>query len=247
MPDRIPGLQPDEQSELMKTYQETNCNDAATKLLTIYEPIVTMSARKVSRNRPDLYEDLFQVGRMCLLQLFKKFDRSLGHPFESYAVKSVIGQLKNYLRDKSWYIQVPRQIKEKGLILQQAIDELTINLERSPRMDEIAEYVGLSLEEAIEVMLGSENFNYISLDAPLTSDEQSATVGELIGNPIDDLIDIEKRLDLEAVLDQLKDGEKKILHLLYNDGYTQRDVAEKLGISQMSVSRIHKRDRKSVV
>jgi len=235
------GLQSDKHFELMKTYQETNCNDAATKLLAIYEPIVTMSARKVSRNRPDLYEDLFQIGQMSLLQLFKKFDPSLGHPFEAYAVKSIIGQLKNYLRDKSWYIQVPRQIKEKGLQVQQAIDELTINLERSPRMDEIAEYISLSLEETIEVLLGRENYNYIPLDAPLTTDEQSATIGELVGNPFDDLIDIEKRMDLESVLDRLKDGEKEVIYLLYNDGYSQRDVAEKLGVSQMSVSRIHKR------
>lgn len=239
--DDISGLKPDEQFELMKTYQETNCNDAATKLLTLYEPIVIMSARKISRNRPDLYEDLFQIGQMSLLQLFKKFDSTRGHPFEAYAVKSIIGQLKNYLRDKSWYIQVPRQIKEKGLQVQQAIDELTINLERSPRMDEIAEYVCLSLEETIEVLLGSENYNYIPLDAPLTNDEHSATVGELIGNPLDDLIDIEKRMDLEAVFDQLKDGEKEILYLLYHEGYSQRDVAEQLGISQMSISRIHKR------
>lgn len=241
MQGRNSGPQPDEQSELMKTYQETNCNDAATNLLAIYEPIVEMSARKVSRNRPDLYEDLFQVGQMCLLRLFKSFDRSLGYPFEAYAVKSIIGQLKNFLRDKSWYIQVPRQIKEKGLLVQQAIDELTKSLERSPRMDEIAAYIGLSLEETIEVMLGRENYNYIPLDAPLTTDEQSATVGELIRNPLDELIDIEKRLDLEVVLDQLKDGEKEILKLLYIDGYSQRDVAAQLGISQMSVSRIHKR------
>jgi RNA polymerase sigma-B factor len=241
MPDSTAGPQPDKPLKLMETYKGTNSNDAATKLLAIYEPLVTMSARKVSRNRPDLYEDLFQVGQMSLLQLFKKYDRSLGYPFEAYAVKSLIGYLKNYLRDKSWYIQVPRQIKEKGLLVQQAIDDLTIQLERSPTMDEIAEYVGLSLEETIEVMAGSENYTYIPLDAPLTSDDQSATVGELIGNPLDEFNDIEKRLDLEAVLDQLKTGEKEILHLLYHCGCSQRDVAEQLGISQMSVSRIHKR------
>lgn len=234
------GLNPNEIMELMKAYQETNCNEAATELLVLYEPIVKMSARKISRNRPDLYEDLFQVGQMSLLQLFKKFDRSYGHPFEAYAVKSIMGHLKNYLRDKSWYVQVPRQIKEKGLHVQRAIDELTVRLERSPMMDEIADHIGLSLEETVEVILGSENYNYIPLDAPLKSDDQS-TIGDLIGNPSDDLIDIEGRMDLENGLAQLKDGERKVLYLLYIKGDSQRTIAEQLGVSQMSVSRIHKR------
>lgn len=241
MKNDLSGLQPDELLELLKTYQETNCNEVATKLLILYEPIVQMSARKVSRNRPDLYEDLFQVGQMSLLQLFKKFDSTLGHPFEAYAVKSIIGKLKNYLRDKSWYIQVPRRIKEKGLHVQRAIEELTISLERSPRMDEIAQYLDLSLEETIEIISGSENYSYIPLDAPLSNNKQSGSIGDLIGNPSDELIDIEKRLDLEEVLAQLKDGEREVLSLVYNEGYSQRDIAERLGISQMSVSRIQKR------
>lgn len=235
-----PDLNPNELMELMKTYQETSCNVAATKLLVLYEPIVKMSARKISRNRPDLYEDLFQVGQMSLLQLFKKFDTSYGRPFEAYAVKSIIGHLKNYLRDKSWYVQVPRQIKEKGLHVQRAIDELTVALERSPRMDEVADRMGISLEETVEVILGSENYNYIPLDAPLKNHQQG-TVGDLIETTSDHLVGIEGRMDLEESLAQLKDGKREVLYMLYSKGYSQRTAAEQLGISQMSVSRIHRR------
>ena len=104
-----------------------------------------MAAGKISRNRPDLYEDLIQIGQIALLRLFKQFDISLGVQFEPYAMKSIIGHMKNYLRDKSWYVQVPRRIKEKGIAVQQAVDELTVRLERSPRIDEIAEHMELSV------------------------------------------------------------------------------------------------------
>jgi RNA polymerase sigma-B factor len=225
----------------MRTYRETKCNDAATELLIHYAPIVKMTAGKISRNQPALYEDLYQVGQMSLLRLFVKFDSTLGIPFEAYAVKSIVGHLKNYLRDKSWYIQVPRRIKDKGLQVQRTIDELTGTLGRSPRMDEIAECLGLSLEETIEVLSVRDNYHYIPLDAPLKNNEEGTTIGEIIGSPFDDFKDMEKRLDLQDVLVQLKEGERKVLYLAYNEGYSQREIAKHLGISQMSISRIQKR------
>ncbi|GIP40028.1 RNA polymerase sigma-B factor [Paenibacillus sp. J31TS4] len=222
-------------------YQQSSDNEVATSLLLHYEPIVKMAAGKMSRNRPDLYEDLYQVGQMSLLRLFKQFDSTLGIQFEAYAMKSLIGHMKNYLRDKSWYIQVPRRIKEKGLLIQQAIDDLTMRLERSPNVDEIADYLGLSTEETIEVLAGRECYNYVSLDTPLSNDEGSATIGDLIGSEADDFSTIEKRLDLQEAFVHLKEEEKKVLMLAYQEGQSQRNIAQVLGISQMSVSRIQKR------
>ncbi|MFD0869588.1 RNA polymerase sigma factor sigma-28 [Chlamydia abortus] len=222
-------------------YQQTEDNEIATDLLLHYEPIVKMAAGKMSRNRPDLYEDLYQVGQMALLRLFKQYDSTLGIQFEAYAMKSLIGHMKNYLRDKSWYIQVPRRIKEKGLMIQQAVDELTMKLERSPNVDEIAEYLELTTEETIEVLAGRECYNYVSLDTPLANDEGSATIGDLIGSDADDFGMVEKRLDLNEALLLLKEEEKKVLMLVFNEGQSQRSIAQVLGISQMSVSRIQKR------
>lgn len=227
--------------EAILQYQESNDNEVATSLLLHYEGIVKMAAGKMSRNRPDLYEDLYQVGQMSLLRLFKQFDSSLGIQFEAYAMKSLIGHMKNYLRDKSWYIQVPRRIKEKGLMVQQAIDELTMRLERSPNVDEIADYLELTTEETIEVLAGRECYNYVSLDTPLSNDDGSATIGDLIGSDTDDFGTIEKRLDLTEALVHLKEEEKKVLLLAYNEGQSQRNIAQALGISQMSVSRIQRR------
>ncbi|MHA0857872.1 sigma-70 family RNA polymerase sigma factor [Paenibacillus sp. CMAA1364] len=222
-------------------YQETQDNDIATLLIKKYQPMVKMASSKISRNRPDLYEDLFQVGQMALIRLFKQYDVSLGIPFEPYAMKSIIGHMKNYLRDKSWYIQVPRRIKEKGALVQNAIDVLTVDFERSPSVREISDYLDLTEEETIEVLAGRECYHYVSLDSPLSQEESGATIGDILSDDVSDYDSIEKRMDLQEALSQLKEQEQKVLLLAFQDGESQRSIANQLGISQMSVSRIQKR------
>ncbi len=226
---------------LIWEYQQTKDNEIATVLIRKYEPMVKMAAGKIARNRPDLYEDLYQTGQMALIRLLQQYDINLGIPFEPYAMKSMIGHMKNYLRDKSWYIQVPRRIKEKGALVQHAIDELTVKLERSPSVDEIAHYLDLTPEETIEVLAGRECYHYVSLDSPLSQDESAATLGELISADVNDFDSVEKRMDLQQALGQLKEQEQKVLILAFQDGQSQRAIAQKLGVSQMSVSRIQKR------
>lgn len=225
----------------MKIYKETACQETATALLLHYEPIVRMAVGKMSRSRPDLYEDLYQVGQMSLLRLFTQYDSTLDTPFEAYAMKSLIGHLKNYLRDKSWYIQVPRRIKEKGALVQRALDELTVKLERSPNIDEMAAYLELSTEETIEILAGRDYYHYTSLDTPLNSEGDSATIGDMIAGSTDEYQTLERRMDLEEAMTCLKEEEKKVIHLIYQEGHSQRQIADQLGISQMSVSRIQKR------
>lgn len=226
---------------LIWEYQQTKDNEIATVLVRKYEPMVKMAAGKIARNRPDLYEDLYQTGQMALIRLLQQYDINMGVPFEPYAMKSMIGHMKNYLRDKSWYIQVPRRIKEKGALVQHAIDELTVKMERSPSVEEIAEYLDLSPEETIEVLAGRECYHYVSLDSPLSQDESAATLGELISTDANDFDSVEKRMDLQQALGQLKEQEQKVLILAFQDGQSQRAIAQKLGVSQMSVSRIQKR------
>lgn len=228
--------------QLISAYQETQDNDIATILIQKYEPMVKMAAGKISRNRPDLHEDLMQVGNMALIRLLLQFDSSLGVPFEAYAMKSMIGHMKNFLRDKSWYIQVPRRIKEKGAFIQQTIDELIVQLERSPNVEEIAERIALSVEETVEVLAGRECYHYVSLDTPLLSQEESAvTLGEMISSPSDDYAAVERRMDLSDAMAALKVEERQVLALVFEEGLSQREAAERLGVSQMSVSRIQRR------
>ncbi|MFB0843332.1 sigma-70 family RNA polymerase sigma factor [Paenibacillus oleatilyticus] len=227
--------------ELIVRYQETGCNDTATVLLQQYEPMVKMAAGKMSRNRPDLFEDLYQVGQMSVLKLLKQFDLSMGVQFEAYMMKSVIGHMKNYLRDKSWYVQVPRRIKEKGNQIQQVVDMLTVKLERSPNIDEIAAEMELSVEETIEILAGRDYYHYVSLDTPLSTEDNGSTIGDVIGSPSDAYVRVENRLALQEALVHLKPEEQQVLHLAYVEGQSQRTIASQLGVSQMSVSRIQKR------
>ncbi len=222
-------------------YQKTKCQDIATALLIHYQPMIKMAAGRISRNRPDLFEDLYQVGQMAMLRLFEQFDSMLGIQFEPYAMKSLIGHMKNYLRDKSWYVQVPRRIKEKGSMVQKAIDALIIELERSPNIQEIANYIELSIEETIEILSSRDYYHYVSLDTPLTTDDSSATIGELIGSSINEYENAINRMDLQEAMSNLKQEERRVLELAFKFGYSQRAIADELGISQMSVSRIQQR------
>ncbi|GGF95597.1 sigma-70 family RNA polymerase sigma factor [Paenibacillus abyssi] len=240
------NIQPANQSpltpaELILAYQDNPTNEAATLLIEHYEPMVRMAAGKISRNRPDLYEDLYQVGQMALLRLFAQYDASVGVQFEPYAMKSIIGHMKNYLRDKSWYVQVPRRIKEKGIVVQQAIDELTVKLERSPNVEEISAHLSLSYEETLEILAGRDLYHYVSLDTPISEEESNTTLGELIGSQADDYDSVDKKLDLQAAMSKLKPEERRVLLLVFEEGLPQRTIADQLGVSQMSISRIQKR------
>ncbi|MBB6672550.1 sigma-70 family RNA polymerase sigma factor [Cohnella nanjingensis] len=232
---------PDDAFLKLLEYQRTLCNELAEDLIRHYEPLVRMAAHKMSRSHLSLQEDLFQVGRMTLFRLLKQFDPDLGMPFEPYAMKSIVGQMKNYLRDKSWYIQVPRRIKEKGLVVQQAIDEMTVRLERSPSVEEIAEFLEMSVEDTLEVLAGRELHHYVSLDTPVSQEENTATLGELIGSPADDFAGVDRRIDLQEAMMKLKPEERQVLVLLYEEGLSQRNAAERLCVSQMSISRIQRR------
>lgn len=232
---------PDDAIALISEYQRTSDRELADRLVRHYEPMVGMAANKLSRNRPEWHDDLYQVGQMALFRLLKQFDPALGMPFEPYAMKSLIGYMKNYLRDKSWYIQVPRRIKEKGLSVQQTIDELTVKLERSPNVEEIAAYLELDVEETLEILAGRDLYHYVSLDTPISDDENTMTLGEFIGEPTDEFAALVDRIDLQEALARIKEEEREVLTLAFEFGYSQRTIAERLGISQMSVSRIQKR------
>jgi len=232
---------PDDAVAILLEYQRTLSDELAEWLIRNYEPMVRMAAAKMSRNRPDLHDDLYQVGQMSLFRLLRQFDPGLGMPFEPYAMKSIIGHMKNHLRDKSWYIQVPRRIKEKGLAVQQTIDELTSKLERSPNVEEIARHLGIAEEETLEILAGRDLYHYVSLDTPISDEDHSATLGELIGSPVDDYADLVLKLDLQEAMNQLKCEERKVLQMVFESGLSQRSIAEELGVSQMSISRIQKR------
>ncbi|MEW5322082.1 sigma-70 family RNA polymerase sigma factor [Geobacillus thermoleovorans] len=237
-----PPLSKSKLDALISAYQQTKTEEAATALLVRFEPLIAAAARKMARSRPDFYEDLFQIGRLSFLRLLDHYDPKQGTSFESYAMKSLIGYMKNYLRDKAWYIQVPRKVKEKGSKVQQAIDELTVKLERSPTIDEIAGHLGLSVEETIEILAGRDHYQAVSLDAPVQDGEKDATtIGEFVADEANEIESLIERMDLEQAIGKLSEQERIVIDAVFRRGETQRALAERLGVSQMTISRIQKR------
>ncbi|GIQ69247.1 RNA polymerase subunit sigma-70 [Xylanibacillus composti] len=221
--------------------QQGHNEELATRLLRQFEAMVKMSAHKLSYNRNELFEDLFQVGQMSLYQSLRQFDPAKGVPFEAYAMKSMIGHMKNYLRDKSWYIQVPRRIKEKGAKVQKTIEAMTGRLGRSPNIKEIAAELDLTEQETVEILAGRDYYRPVSLDVPVKDEEGTTLRGDLIAAANDDFRHLEDRLVLEEAMQALDEVERQVLELLFQQGLSQRQVASRLAISQMSVSRMQKR------
>ncbi|AGE24012.1 RNA polymerase sigma factor [Geobacillus sp. GHH01] len=237
-----PPLSKSKLDALISAYQQTKTEEAATALLVRFEPLIAAAAKKMARSRPDFYEDLFQIGRLSFLRLLDHYDPKQGTSFESYAMKSLIGYMKNYLRDKAWYIQVPRKVKEKGSKVQQAIDELTVKLERSPTLDEIAGHLGLSVEKTIEILAGRDHYQAVSLDAPVQDGEKDATtIGEFVADETNEIESLIERMDLEQAIGKLSEQEQIVIDAIFRRGETQRSLAERLGVSQMTISRIQKR------
>ncbi|ADI28323.1 sigma-70 family RNA polymerase sigma factor [Geobacillus sp. C56-T3] len=237
-----PPLSKSKLDALISAYQQTKTEEAATALLVRFEPLIAAAAKKMARSRPDFYEDLFQIGRLSFLRLLDHYDPKQGTSFESYAMKSLIGYMKNYLRDKAWYIQVPRKVKEKGSKVQQAIDELTVKLERSPTLDEIAGHLGLSVEETIEILAGRDHYQAVSLDAPVQDGEKDATtIGDFVADEANEIESLIERMDLEQAIGKLSEQEQIVIDAIFRRGETQRALAERLGVSQMTISRIQKR------
>src|SRR5699024_8344688 len=164
-------------------------NDEALKekLVLHYEGLLHSLAKKYSYNRSN-HEDLAQIGMIGLLISVERFDPDYGQTFEAFAIPTIIGEIKRFIRDKTWSVHVPRKIKELGPKINKAIDELTDELQRSPSMQEIAGHIEVSEEEVIETMEMSRSYQALSVDYKheVDSDGGSVSILELISSNEDD-------------------------------------------------------------
>ncbi|HLQ95874.1 MAG TPA: RNA polymerase sigma factor SigB [Pseudogracilibacillus sp.] len=207
-----------------------------------YEGLVHSLARKYSYNRGN-HEDLAQIGMIGLLISVERFDPEFGKTFEAFAIPTIIGEIKRFIRDKTWSVHVPRRIKELGPKINKAVDELTDELQRSPSMKEIADYIEISEEEVIETMEMSRSYKALSVDYKheVDSDGGSVSILELISSNEDDYRKMDVHMLLETALPVLPEREQQILKYIFFENLSQQEVGELLGISQMHVSRLQRR------
>ena len=149
-----------------------------------------------------MHEDIIQVGMLGLLGAIRRYDYSIGNAFEPFAIPTIVGEIKKYLRDKTWGIHVPRRIKDLGGKIKLAIEELTDHLQRSPKIIEIANHLGLSEEEVLEIMDAKNNYRVSSLDDVVenSSDGSSVTRIESVGEVEQGYEETERRLVLKDIL-----------------------------------------------
>lgn len=221
-----------------------NPDDNSTKerLVLQYEQLVISLASRFTNDKTNR-EDLMQVGMIGLINAAWRYDQSYGTTFEAFAIPTIIGEIKRYIRDKTWSVQVPRRVKELSSKIQQAIDYLIQELQRQPTLEEIAQHLNITVSELAEIMLMNKNYKTLSVDfkaANNRSNDNSYVLSDIIGADEKYFDRIEAKMLLEKIFRALDEREQKILKYLYYDRLTQREVGEKLGISQMHVSRLQK-------
>ncbi|MFG2329307.1 RNA polymerase sigma factor SigF [Streptomyces sp. NPDC048604] len=190
------------------------------------------------RTRSEPMEDIVQVGTIGLIKAIDRFDLSRGVEFPTFAMPTIIGEIKRFFRDTSWSVRVPRRLQELRLDLARAGDELAQRLDRAPTVEELAAELDLSHEEVVEGMAASNAYTASSLDAQPEEDETEGTLADRIGYEDHGLEGIEYVESLKPMIAALPARDRKILSLRFTAGMTQSEIGEELGISQMHVSRL---------
>ncbi|MCM2419726.1 RNA polymerase sigma factor SigF [Streptomyces sp. RKAG293] len=190
------------------------------------------------RTRSEPMEDIIQVGTIGLIKAIDRFELSRGVEFPSFAMPTIIGEIKRFFRDTSWSVRVPRRLQELRLDLAKAGDELAQQLDRSPNVAELAARLRITAEEVIEGMAASNAYTASSLDAQPDEDDSEGALTDRIGYEDHDLEGIEYIESLKPLIAELPARDRKILSLRFTGNLTQSEIGEELGISQMHVSRL---------
>ncbi len=232
----------DEVLQWIKQYQETQDEEAQTNIVMNYDRLVQSLARKYSNGKP-YHEDLVQVGMLGLLGAIRRYDPGYGRSFEAFAIPTIIGEIKRFMRDKTWAIHVPRRIKELGPKIKATVETLTIEFQRSPQIHEIAEYLEVSEEAVLEAMEMGRSYQALSMDYTLDADSEGGTVTlfDLVGVSDEGYEATDQRLLVADALVVLTEREQQIIQHTYIEQLSQKETGEILGISQMHVSRLQRK------
>lgn len=227
---------------LFKEFKKTKDKKIRDILIERHLYIAEILAKKYV-NRGIDYDDIFQVASIGLIYAIDRYDIDKGYEFSSFATPTIIGEIKKYFRDKGWTIRVPRRIQELSKKINNAKIVLSQELQRSPTVQDIAEYLGSTEEEILEAMEGSKVYTPQSLDLSYdaNNDDKDLNLADLIGEEDVYFNKIENNDFLMRTMKKLNEMEKKIFVDRYFNEKTQVVIAKELNISQMTVSRIEKR------
>ncbi len=229
-------------SELLKEYAENPTIELRNRIVEENLYIVDILIRKYLGKGVD-YDDLYQVGAMALVSAVERFDPAKGYEFQSFATPTILGEIKKYFRDKEWSLKVPRRMKENAGKVQEAKEKLTGKLGRVPTVEEISEITGLTHEQIIQAMESAKAYGTYSLDSPATTSDEEADAAALekyIGFEDNGFERVELGEIINNVLKNFSDTYKYIFKQRFILNKSQSEIASKLGVSQMTVSRAEK-------
>jgi RNA polymerase sigma-B factor len=221
-------------SSLLRRYQTTQDLGARDELVLRYLPLVRSLAKRYSYTSEPL-DDLCQVGAMALCKAIERYRAGGGSSFKAYAVPTIVGELRRHFRDTGWALHIPRSLQDRARRLGAGINELSARLGRSPTIAELAEWSGLSREEVIEGLEVRMAYDTSPLDAPGQNDE------ERLGMEDDALERVEYHAVLERTLRALPERERVLLQMRFAEDLSQSEIARRVGVSQMHVSRLLRR------
>jgi RNA polymerase sigma-B factor len=225
--------------ELLRAYHLDGDRGARDQLVEEMMPLVRSLAAKYG-GRGEQVEDLVQVGAIGLIKAIDRFDLDRGVELTTYAVPTIVGEIRRHFRDKAWALHVPRRLKELNLKLSRMLDELTGDIGRSPTIAELASAAGVEEEEVIDALESSQAYTARSLSTPTDEDSDSDLLDSL-GADERGYDEVEDSSLVRSGLDGLDERERRIVELRFFKGFTQSQIAAEIGISQMHVSRLLRR------
>ena len=226
--------------ELLRLYHDQGDPSAREVLVQRHLPLVRSLARRYA-GRGEALDDIEQVGAIGLIKAIDRYDLEREVALTTYATPNVVGEIKRHFRDKGWAIRVPRALQELNGKMGPTIERLTSKLGRSPSIAEIAAEFQTTPEQVLEAMEAGSAYAPASLSHGPGGEDGDLDPMETIGSTDEEFSRSEDRASLEPALDRLPQREREILRMRFEDGLTQTQIAEKIGISQMHVSRLIRR------
>ena len=226
---------------LLARYHREGDLAAREELVSRFLPLARQLARRYQRGREPL-DDLVQVASVGLVKAVDRFDPDRGTAFSSYAVPTILGELKRYFRDAGWAVHVPRGMQERVLEVNAAVSKLGRQLGRSPAPAEVAEELSLPTEDVLEALEAAVAYDAISLEAPRSGEEPDGMrYAETLGIDDERFELIELGATIAPTLKALPERDRLVLHLRFVEDLTQSEIAARIGVSQMHVSRLIRR------
>jgi RNA polymerase sigma-B factor len=216
-------------------------DQARDRLLHEYTPLSRSLARRYGRSS-EPFDDLFQVAQLGLLKAIDRYDPGRGFPFKAFAVPTILGEMRRYFRDSGWSVHVPRGAQERALQVREAQQQLSEDCGHPPTVSQLSQYLELDAEEVLDGLRALAGYGTLSLDAPRRGEgEDGGSYAESVGEEDERFELIELGLSVGAALEQISPRKRELLRLRFVEDLTQTQIAERIGVSQMQVSRLLRR------